>query len=82
MLSITITAYPHSWDAYAIGTYIFPSFKSATILFIDSFCSENPPPIMISSRLPWCIHLPMNGVWKELTPPLPFPNAFIVNKLP
>ena len=69
MLNITITAYPHSWDAHAICPYIFPAFEYAAVLLIGSFCSANPPPIMLSSRVPWYSHQPMNGVWKELTPP-------------
>ena len=62
MLNITRTAYPHSWGAYTIGPYIFSAFKAAVVLFIGSFCNANPPPIMISSRVPWCSYQPMNGV--------------------
>ena len=46
------------------------AFKAAYVLLIGSFCSSNPPPILIYSRVPWCSHKPMNGVWKHLTPPL------------
>ena len=60
----------------------FSAFKAAAVLLIGSFCSANPPPILISSRVPWCSHQPMNGVWQELTPPLLFPNVYIVNKFP
>ena len=69
MLNITTTAYPHSWGAYTIGPYIFFTFKAAAVLLIGSFCSANPSPIMISSRVHWCSHQPMNGVWQELNPP-------------
>ena len=83
MMNIKITAYPHSWCAYAIGPYIFSKFKAVAVLLIGIFLSANPPPILISSRMPWCSHQLMNGVWQELTtPPLPFPNVYIVNKLP
>ena len=82
MLNIKITAYPHYWGAYAMGTYLFSAFKAVAVLLIGSFCSANTHPILISSRVPWCSHQPMNGVWQELTPPLLFPNVYIVNKLP
>ena len=61
-MNITITEYPNSWGAYTIGTYNFPAFKAADVLLIDSFSSGYSPPIMISSRVPWCSHKTMNGV--------------------
>ena len=69
MLNITITEYTHSWGSYTIVPYLFFVFKAAAILLIGSFCSTNPPPILVYSRMPWCIHQPMNGVWQEITPP-------------
>ena len=80
-MNITITTYPHSWGAYAIGPYLFSAFKPAVVLLIGSFCSANPPPIMISYCMPWCSHQPMNEVCQELNPLLPFPNVYISNKL-
>ena len=82
MLNITITAYSHSWGAYAIFPYLFPAFKSAVVFFIGIFCSTKPPPIMISSLVHWCSRQPMNGVCQELNPPLPFSNVYIVNNFP
>ena len=82
MTHITITEYPHSWGAYAIGPYGFSACKAVALLLIGIFCSANPPPIIISSLMPWCIHQLINGFWQELTPPFPLPNICIVNKLP
>ena len=82
MLNIKITAYPHSWGTYAIGPYRFYSFKYVVVLLIGSFCSANPPPVLVCSRVPWCSHQPLNQVWQEIPPPLPFPNVYIVNNLP
>ena len=47
----------------------FFAFKAAVVLLIGSFCSANPPLILISSWGPWCSHQPMNEVQKELDPP-------------
>ena len=82
MLKITITAYRHSWGAYAIGSYVFSAFKATAVPLISSFCSANPPPDLISSCMPWCSRQPMDGVCRELNTPLPFPNVYIVNNLP
>ena len=60
----------------------FSVFKAEAVLLIGGFYIENPPPILISSVMPWWSHQRMNVVWKELTPPLPFPNVYIVNTLP
>ena len=69
MLNITITAYPHSWVAYAIGPYLFSAFKSAAVLLIGSFFSAETHPILIYSCMNWCSNQPMNEVLQELTPP-------------
>ena len=69
MLNIKITAYPHYWGAYAIVNYLFSEIKASVVLLIGSFCSANKYLILTSSHVPWCSHQPMNGVWKELTPP-------------
>ena len=60
----------------------FSAFKAAVVLLIGSVCSANPPLVLISYHVPWCSHQPMNEVQKELDPPLPFTNVYIVNKLP
>ena len=73
MLNITITAYPHSWGAYTIGPYLFSASKSVAVLMIGSFCSANPPPIMIPSPVPWCSHQLLNEVWQDHPPPPPPP---------
>ena len=62
------------WNKYLS----FYAFKAADVLLIGSFSSSNPPPILISSRVPWYNHQPMNGVWQELNPPLMFPNIYIL----
>ena len=60
----------------------FSALKSTGVLLKGSFCSTNPPTIMISYSVTWCSHQPMNGDWQELKPPFPFPNVYIGNKSP
>ena len=82
MMNIKITAYPHSWGAYAIAPYIFSSFKSVALLLIGIF------PLQIHLRL-WYLLACLGAVinwWmesgKNSPPPLLLTYVYIINNFP